>query len=343
MTRTERAVRLLHFLQTRGRTTTVLAAAHLKTTRRQALSDLQCLATMAPIRRVGEGRDAEWLLDPLDGALNLGFLDGLALQVGRDATSFLEGTALAISLERATLAAPDVPPRYARNLDRKLRFKLEPKRRFAGLEEEFDTLLDGLLRERRLSFGYEGPRRTRRFEQFQPLTLVTFRQGVYLFGREGDAPLVRRLAVDRIRDCEVGEPFEYPADWRPDPELARWFGIDTQGGVDDVELRFDARVARYVLDRDWHATARFDRHPDGGVTLYMRTGGAELLSFVLEWGERVEVIRPARLRDEVQRVLRAALARYEGADGTGAPAAQENAPESQADDPLNPGLPGEAP
>ena len=110
--------------------------------------------------------------------------------------------------------------------------------------------------------------------------------------------------------------------WDPDPELRRWFGIAAGDEVEDVVLEFDAHVARYVRERDWHPTATLEQREGGGVRLRMRTGGFELERFVLEWGQHVRVVRPRSLRERVARVLAEALRQYEeqpreGASGTG--------------------------
>jgi hypothetical protein len=121
MIRPARLVQLLMLLQRRGRVSTAAAAACLGVPRRTALEDLKTLAEIAPVCHVGEGRSAEWVLAPVGARESLGPLDALALQVGRDAVSFLRGTTLEHCLERAVRSAPPVPPRFSRHLDRKLR------------------------------------------------------------------------------------------------------------------------------------------------------------------------------------------------------------------------------
>ena len=310
MTPSQRLVKLLLLLQRRGRTTTAGAAAHLGVTRRRALTDLKQLAEVAPIQRVGDTVDAEWVIDPLRGLPGIAFLDRLALEVGRDAVSFLKGTALGDGLDRAARCAPAPPARLSRHMDRKFRFKLEPSRRMDGLHDVMDAILDGLMRERTLDLTYAARRGHRHYAAFEPLTLVAYRRAIYIFGRQQGEDAVRRLSIDRVRSCEVGDTFDYPTDWRPDEALQPWFGVSSAGAVGPVSVRFDSHVARLVIDRRWHPTAQLEAAPDGGVVLHMTTGGPELVSFILEWGEHAEVLAPAGLRDQIAATLTNAAARY---------------------------------
>ena len=304
-----RAARLAFLLMQRGRLTTARAASLLGVSRRVALTDLKRIAEVTSVRSRGEGRDREWILDPLEG-VTVALVDQISLNLGREVTSFLRGTPLWEGLERVSLRRESIPDRYRDDLDRKFRMKAEPHRRYDGTTETMWTVLDALLRCRALDLEYAGARGGHRtYTAFRPLTLVLYRRAVYLLGDvDGSAPV--RLAIERIRSCEVGEGFEYPRDWDPDEALGPWFGIARSKSTHTVALRFDPNVAPYVMSRQWHASATLQREEDGHVLLTMQTGGPELLRFVLEWGSHVEVLEPLSLREEVAAELRAAAERY---------------------------------
>lgn len=306
-----RSMRLLLHLLDQGRITTAQAARVLGVPARQAREDLKRVAAAAPIRTRGEGRDRTWEIEPSAALGRLGVLDRVSLRLGREVTSFLAGTALHEGLERAEGdGLAEVPARWNHNLDRKFRHLQEPARSYTAHRDTLDAVLDALLRERSLCFGYVRPDRTVEYADFRLFTLVVYRRAVYLLGRVGEAGPDLRLALDRVREARVGAPFAFPDAWDPDAELARFFGIVASGEPERVVLRFAARVGRLVHARAWHPTARIEDLPDGRVELSMVTAGAELVRFALEWGATCEVVEPAWLRDTVAAELRAALAAY---------------------------------
>lgn len=83
-----------------------------------------------------------------DAALGqVGILDRISLQLGRDVASFLQGTALHERLARVDNDARREPtPRLAAHVDRKFRHLAEPARSYAGRSEVLDGVLDALLR-----------------------------------------------------------------------------------------------------------------------------------------------------------------------------------------------------
>ena len=306
-----RSMRLLLHLLDHGRITTSQAARVLGVPSRQAREDLKRVASAAPMRARGEGRDRCWEIEPSVGLARLGVLDRVSLRLGRDVMSFLSGTALHEGLARAEGdGLAEVSPRWKQHLDRKFRHLQEPARRSTAHRDTLDAVLDALLRERTLSFGYVRHDTTVEYTDFRLLTLVVYRRAVYLLGRVGEAGPNLRLALDRVCSATVGDPFPFPTDWDPDAELGRYFGIVASGREERVMLRFAARVARLVHARDWHPTARVVDLPDGRVELTMVAAGAELVRFTMDWGATCEVIEPAWLRDAVVAELRDALAAY---------------------------------
>lgn len=306
-----RCVRLLLHVLQKGRVSTAEATRLLEVSPRLVRDDLQLLSSLAPIVPRGQGRARAWEIDPAAGLGRLGVLDRISLRHGREVASFLEGTALHQGLARAEGDPSEIPERWSRHLDRKIRHLQEPARAYAAHREALDDIVDALLRERTLDFGYVLPERTHQYTDFRPYTLVVYRRAVYLLGRSGeDGPLLR-LALDRVRAPSVGPPFAYPEDWDPDAELGRSFGIVASGAPERVVLRFAPRVARLVYARTWHPTAQLAELPGGGVELTMTTAGAELVRFVLEWGATCEVVEPPWLRTAVLAELRGALARYD--------------------------------
>jgi predicted DNA-binding transcriptional regulator YafY len=299
---TRRALALLKRLQSRRSLSTSEAAALLGVEREVALEDLNALKEGGFAAHSGEGRYRRWTLVEQER----GKLDRISLLFGRELASFLEGTSLFGGVEHAAEGLERTLDRF----DAKFRHLAEPARRYRAFEDQLDAVLDGLLREHRLRIRYARSEGVEDLE-VEPLTLVLYRRAVYLLARLPGDPDVLRLAVDRMADVQLGDPFAWSEDWDPDEELRRYFGITASGMPEKVVLRFSPEVARLVRARDWHPTAHLHPLPDGGVELRMQTSGHELVRFACEWGVQVEVIAPPSLRRKVRDELAGALARYE--------------------------------
>jgi predicted DNA-binding transcriptional regulator YafY len=303
----DRALQAFNFLRRRRVASTSEVARHLEVDADVARRDLHALLRAGLADQEGAGPTARWVLDTRLGSVeDPTAFDDISVRLGRDMTAFLHGTPLAQGL---SALADEAETRDLR-LDRKFHHHPEPARRYAEKRTVVEAILHALLDERRLVVTTPRRGRTETFV-VEPLTLVHYRRAIYLLAREPGDPDVLHLAVDRIDAAESGERFQYPAEWNAADHLQSLFGIRPGGIPDRVILRFQPEVAHYVRARDWHATQRLVDRPDGGVELRMDVMGAELVRLACEWGQQVEVVEPAWLRDRVRDELAAALARYQ--------------------------------
>jgi predicted DNA-binding transcriptional regulator YafY len=68
-----------------------------------------------------------------------------------------------------------------------------------------------------------------------------------------------------------------------------------------------------VLEATWHATQVVATEPDGSLRWSATVSGTiEIRLWILSWGDDVEVVSPAALRDDVAATLRRAVEGYEG-------------------------------
>jgi proteasome accessory factor B len=81
----------------------------------------------------------------------------------------------------------------------------------------------------------------------------------------------------------------------------------------EVVLRFSAAVASRVREARWHPTETVAEEP-GGSLLWRATvaGPIEIRLWILSWGDDVEVLEPAELREDVAGRLTRAAALYAG-------------------------------
>ena len=125
---------------------------------------------------------------------------------------------------------------------------------------------------------------------------------------------MRTYKVERILSSTLtADRYDVPADFDPDRWLAHSWGIwssDTTA-PQTIKLRFEASVAQRVRESIWHRSQRIADLPDGRLELSVTVAGiVEIRPWVLSWGEAVEVLEPAALRDAVAAATRGAAARY---------------------------------
>jgi len=270
------------------------------------------------VDRVGERKETRYVLSRTDTALLRGDMEALALHLGLEQLRWLRGTSLwnwAQDAEATVLAgfgATD-QARFARLFSRFLRLP-EPGRVLAHKDDVIEEVVTAVYYGRRIDVVFEG----KELPGLHAAALVEYRRALYLLAWDGDERRALRLAMDRMERAERRRHEEavLPSGFDAPSELRRGFGIRASGEPEDVVLRFEARVAKYVLARDWHWTARVEEMPEGRVLLRMRTCGEELVRFCLEWGETVEVLEPGWLRERVVEELKGALGRY-GVSGHG--------------------------
>ncbi len=140
-------------------------------------------------------------------------------------------------------------------------------------------------------------------------------RSVYLIGFDETVEAMRTYKVERIRSSTVtADRYQIPDDFDPDRWLAHSWGIwssDTTATA-EVRLRFEASVAHRVREAIWHRSQRLVELPDGRLELTVTVAGiVEIRPWILSWGDAVEVLEPAALRESVAAAVGAAAARYD--------------------------------
>ena len=139
-------------------------------------------------------------------------------------------------------------------------------------------------------------------------------RSVYLIGLDETVGAMRTLKVERMRRAMLtADRYEIPADFDPDRWLAHSWGIWSSDAtpVAHVRLRFDASVAPRVRESVWHRSQKLTDLPDGGVEMELDVAGiVEVRPWILGWGDAVEVLEPAELRQVVADAVTKAAARY---------------------------------
>lgn len=112
------------------------------------------------------------------------------------------------------------------------------------------------------------------------------------------SPAVFRL--DRVLELYVlPEPFTRPASFNLQDYAARSFGVWQEQPI-YVALRFSGAAAREAMNFHLHPSQVVEQQPDGTLLIRFRAGGRlEMMQHLVTWGQQVEIIEPASLRDEM--------------------------------------------
>ena len=280
---------------------------------RRYLADMRDLDL--PILSEGRGSKRRLWLDPSyrRQGVQLSLLELVSLHFGRTLFDFLEGTGFAQdmddALERLSTLSGDRSAQLTKDLDRKFMAVPEHAKDHTRTVEIVDDILTALLYQNPARAFYArltGP--TRQY-LLHPYTLVTFRQGLYLFALDVESDKIKTYAIDRFRAFERvrSEHFTFPDGYDPQELVRDAFGI-IAGPVKDVVLSFRRSAAPYIRERIWHHSQVMEADRDGGVILRMRVGmSPELTNWIMSFGPGVRVLAPAELAESVRRLHKESL------------------------------------
>jgi predicted DNA-binding transcriptional regulator YafY len=246
----------------------------------------------------------------------LGVTELCALYFSRAMLATLGGAPFQDDVDRALgkleRALPATSRRFLDRLPAMLKAKSTGRKKLneKKTREVLARAVDASLNQRRLTMGYYSSSSQRQKDYtIEPLRLSYADGGVYLIAWVPEYMQVRTFAVERIRTLAVlDERFEP----RPLPiePFADSLGVHT-GTPERIEIEFDARVAEYVKERDWHRSLQIDERPDGSLLVRLNVSDDRpLRSWIHSFGPLARVVAPARLAQEIFEEIDEARERY---------------------------------
>lgn len=179
--------------------------------------------------------------------------------------------------------------------------------------DTFQTLATATLKHREIRFLYRSLKGSGSETRcVRPYHLGCMANQWYLIGHDCDRDALRTFALTRLCDVrETGATFEKPADFSVSEMFSGSFSAFQTGRVELVVLRLDAFAARLAGERRWHPSQELKPRKDGSSDLTLEVSIApDLESWILGWGEHVEVLKPATLRRRIATVAKAMADQY---------------------------------
>lgn len=279
----------------------------------------------APVERDRHGRyyytDENWELPPVK--LTQGEL--LAIAVGTLVLGLYDGTPYEGEIRKAfdkiRIAIPEASGVELSQIEKMVSFDVKGLRGEAvTVEERFRVLSRGIQECRSVKMEYYAPSTDEvTVRVVDPYHLYVSGGALYFFGHCHLRGALRTFALDRIRAVELtGEKFEQSKGFSVRDYLGKGIGIERGGPVCGVAVRFDARQARWIREREVHESQRLEELPDGSVVLRMTVDvTGELRRWLLSFGSHAEVLEPAWLRAEMAAEAEAMRRGYGAGIGNG--------------------------
>ena len=173
--------------------------------------------------------------------------------------------------------------------------------------------IDAMRENKTLSFDYLPYYRTRSAKvTLEPYFLKIFRQRWYLTGRHVEENRVKTYALDRIGSLSIlNDTFEIDPTFDFDEYFRYSFGIiSSKGEPHRIAVKTDPNQAKYFRALPLHKSQDEVIHDRYSIFYYNMRITPDLVSELLSYGPRIEVLEPLELRAMLRTDLEAALKYY---------------------------------
>lgn len=182
-----------------------------------------------------------------------------------------------------------------------------------------DNILDAMQRNVELQIDYQryerGQEEHMQTFHFQPYALKVYNRRWYLLGYQKEKEDLRLISLDRVHDLKkTSTHFELPSDFDARKYFADVVGVyvDKDKQALNVKIRAYGVQAEYLRSTPLHKSQAEVRskHGEFAEFTYRLCITPELISQLLAMGEKVEVLEPKELREEIRNRLCLTLNRY---------------------------------
>jgi len=305
--RVNRIVQLLMTLQSGKSYTCGELAGIFGTCRRTIFRDLQELHAIGvpyryDVQSGGYTIDPEFFLPPI--GLNIQEALSLLLLVHRAASQIqipFKNSAIVAALKIEN-NLPEKIRRYCNISLKKISTRAGAQATMNLLDKFFARLQKAISKKRKVRIQYHSLFERKIITlQLSPYHLMYNHRAWYVMGYSSLHKSIRTFKLNRLRDIEIldkcfldGEKFDLSE------YLGRAWSMIPEGRIYHVKLSFLPKVAENVTEVLWHSTQKVRRNSDGTAVMEFRVDGlGEIIWWILGYGDQVEVLAPAVLREKV--------------------------------------------
>lgn len=124
----------------------------------------------------------------------------------------------------------------------------------------------------------------------------------YLIGYCHLRKQIRTFKMGRIERAELtSETYTIPSDFDANKFFSSSWRVIAGGEVKTVRLRIvDPEIVRIMEETAWHPSQVLKMQKDGSMMLTLKVSNTvDFHSWILGWGEKIEVLEPQELREEI--------------------------------------------
>jgi predicted DNA-binding transcriptional regulator YafY len=140
-----------------------------------------------------------------------------------------------------------------------------------------------------------------------------FEHATYIIAHCQKDCAIRNFKLERVERSEVlrDKHFEVPADFNANRYFDDAFGATVKGKPELVKLRFFPPIGRVARETHWHHSQKAQEHLDGSTIVTFSVMITQpFINFVQMWGDKVEVLEPAHLRETLAATARGLRSLY---------------------------------
>ena len=167
----------------------------------------------------------------------------------------------------------------------------------------------------KLEIRYKSYRKTEE-ETFiiEPYFLKEFKRRWYLYGHKGDADVPHMMALDRMIDVDIiPEEFIMPEEFMADDYFRGIYGARVYPNMkrEMVKLKVYGKQVQYFRSLPLHSSQKeVETNDKYSIFTYFITPDYDFKQDVLSFGDKVEVLEPKELREEMKGIIRSLTTRY---------------------------------
>ena len=131
---------------------------------------------------------------------------------------------------------------------------------------------------------------------------ASFGHASYVIGYCHLKKAIRTFKVERIESANLtDETYTIPSDFDANKYMASSWGIVVKDEIKTIKLKIvDPEIIRIMTETIWHPSQILKKQKDGSTIMTLMINGTyEFYSWVLGWGEKIEVLDPPEIREKI--------------------------------------------
>ncbi len=146
--------------------------------------------------------------------------------------------------------------------------------------------------------------------KLEPYALKEFKNRWYILGKDLADDQIKTFGLDRLSNLEItAKKFSYPKDYNVDNHFENCFGIISPNGkkIEMILLSFDSHQGKYIKTMPLHHSQKviFEDNSELQISLKLCIT-QDFVMELLSHGNRVKVLRPTSLIDELENIYKEA-------------------------------------